>query len=149
MSNFIGMTGQGTQASFSGAGLSGCVRSLTMPDWTMEKIDATCLGSVDFKAYIPSDLTDPGEISATLIFDPADVPDVTAMGIEGTLTITFPIGEPANDTASTFTTSGFISSLSLGEIGADNLIEVSVTYCCTAETGVSVPTFTAESNSGA
>ena len=144
MSNFIGMTGQGTTASFSGAGLSGCVRSLTMPDWTMEKIDATCLGSVDFKAYIPSDLTDPGEISATLVFDPSDVPDVDSLGAAGSLTITFPLAVETNTQAATFTTDGFISSLSLGEIGADNLIEVSVTYCCTAESGVSVPTFTAE-----
>jgi len=137
---YQGMTGQGTTAVLTNGAIVGCVRSLTLPELTQDKIDASCLDTTGFMKYIAGDLTDPGECQMEIIFDPSF--DFTGLvGATDTLTITFPIGDPANATNATLAGTGFITSYSLPDLSTGNLAVVSVTFGFDGDTG---PAFTPE-----
>lgn len=147
---YQGMTGQGTTAVLTSGAIVGCVRSLTLPEMTQDKIDASCLATVGFMKYIPGDLTDPGECQMEIIFDPSfdfsstpgDTEDVDGLvGNVDTLTITFPIGDPANTSNATLSGTGFITNYNLPDLSTNTLAVVNVTFCFDGDTG---PTFTPE-----
>lgn len=143
--SIVGTTGQGTTAVLTNAGIVGCVRGITLPAWTQDKIDASCLDTVGFMRYIASDLTDPGDCELEIIFDPSF--DFTGLvGVDDTLTVTFAIsGESAPDTPNTtnavLTGSGFISNYNLPDLALSTLAVVNVTFSFDGEEG---PTFTPE-----
>jgi hypothetical protein len=147
---YQGMTGQGTTAVLTNGAIVGCVRSLTLPELTQDKIDASCLDTTGFMKYIPGDLTDPGECQMEIIFDPTfdwSANPAVATDVDGvvgnvdTLTITFPIGTPTNTSPATLSGSGFITSYSLPDLSTGSLAVVSVTFTFDGETG---PAFTPE-----
>lgn len=147
---YQGMTGQGTTAVLTAGAIVGCVRSLTLPEITMDKIDASCLATVGFMKYIPGDLSDPGECQMEIIFDPtfdffdnpADAQDVDGVvGNVDTLTITFPIGHAGNTTNATLTGTGFITNYSLPDLSNGTLAVVNVTFAYDGDTG---PAFSPE-----
>ena len=141
----VGMTGQGTTAVLTDAAIVGCVRGITLPTWTQDKIDASCLDTTGFMRYIPSDLTDPGECELEVIFDPTF--DFSGLvGAIDTLTVTFAIaGESApgtpNTTQAVLTGTGFISSYNLPDLATSTLAVATVTFCFDGDTG---PTFSPE-----
>lgn len=148
---YQGMTGQGTTAVLTAGAIVGCVRSLTLPEITMEKIDASCLATQGFTKYIPGDLSDPGECQMEIIFDPTfdffenpgDPLDIDGVvGNIDTLTITFPIGDPTNTTNATLSGTGFITNYSLPDLSSGTLAVVNVTFAFDGDTG---PAFTPES----
>ena len=106
---YQGMTGQGTTAVLTNGAIVGCVRSLTLPELTQDKIDASCLDTTGFMKYIAGDLTDPGECQMEIIFDPTF--DFTGLvGAADVLTITFPLGTSTNTQPATLSGTGFITS---------------------------------------
>jgi len=135
------MTGQGTTAVLTTNAITGCVRSLTLPELTQDKIDASCLDTTGFMKYIPGDLTDPGECQLEIIFDPTFDFDAI-VGVVDTLTITFAIGDPTNTTNATLIGTGFITNYSLPDLSTNNLAVVNVTFAFDGDTG---PAFTVES----
>jgi hypothetical protein len=138
---YQGMTGQGTTAVLTTNAITGCVRSLTLPELTQDKIDASCLDTTGFMKYIPGDLTDPGECQLEIIFDPTFDFDAI-VGVVDTLTITFAIGDPTNTTNATLIGTGFITNYSLPDLSTNNLAVVNVTFAFDGDTG---PAFTVES----
>ena len=138
---YQGMTGQGTTAVLTTNAITGCVRSLTLPELTQDKIDASCLDTTGFMKYIPGDLTDPGECQLEIIFDPTFDFDAI-VGVVDTLTITFAIGDPTNTTNATLIGIGFITNYSLPDLSTNNLAVVNVTFAFDGDTG---PAFTVES----
>jgi len=108
---------------------------------TQDKIDASCLDTTGFMKYIPGDLTDPGECTLEIIFDPTFDFDAI-VGVVDTLTITFAIGDPTNTTNATLIGTGFITSYGLPDLSTNNLAVVNVTFAFDGETG---PAFTVES----
>lgn len=138
---YQGMTGQGTTAVLTTNAITGCVRSLTLPELTQDKIDASCLDTTGFMKYIPGDLTDPGECQLEIIFDPTFDFDAI-VGVVDTLTITFAIGDSSNSTNATLTGTGFITNYSLPDLSTNNLAVVNVTFAYDGDTG---PAFTVES----
>jgi len=137
---YIGMTGQGTTAVLTSGAIVGCVRSLTLPELTQEKIDASCLSDVGFMKYVAGDLTEPGEVTMEIIFDPSF--DFTGLvSATDTLTITFPLGVDTNTTNATLAGTGFITSYSLPDLSTGTLSTVSVTFSFDGDTG---PAFTGE-----
>lgn len=139
---YKGMTGQGATAVLSVTGGVGCIRSIQLPEWTQEKIDASCLDTTDWKSYIPGDLTDPGQVTMTAVFDPSI--DIPACGVIEDLTITFPIGDPTNTTQATLTGSGFIQSVQQPNMVIDGLLELTIVFCYDGDSA-SPPTYTVES----
>ncbi len=138
---YAGMTGQGTTAVLTTNAITGCVRSLTLPELTQEKIDASCLDTTGFMKYIAGDLTDPGECQLEIIFDPTFDFD-GKVGVSDTLTITFALGTSTNSNRATLIGTGFITSYSLPDLSTNNLAIVNVTFSFDGATG---PAFTPES----
>lgn len=69
--------------------------------WNFESLETTQLSSQNARSYIPSDLFDPGTISATYHFDPSVDPS-PATGVQSHV-ITWPDG-------TTYTVDGFMTS---------------------------------------
>ena len=146
---YVGMTGQGTTAVLTAGLLTGCVRSISLPDLSQEKIDASCLSTTGFTRYIPGDLTEVGECSLTLVFDPTydwfdfgTGNDEVIVGQIDTLTVTFPIQNAGNAVPAVFAGSGFVMSYDLPDLSLNTLCEVTVNFCFNGDTG---PTWTPES----
>lgn len=137
---YVGMTGQGATAVLTTTGAVGCVRSINLPEWVQEKIDASCLDTTGFMRYIPGDLTDPGEVQMTVVFDPTI--DIPTPGDVDTLTVTFPIGTDGNTTAAVLTGSGFLTNVSQPSMEINGLLEMNLTFAFDGDTG---PTYTVES----
>lgn len=138
---YVGDTGQGATISFSTTSDVGCVRSMDLPDWTMEKVDATCLDTTDFGRFVAGDLTDPGEITLTAVFDATNA--IPADGVVETVTVTFPIGTSGNTTNATLVGSGFISRRKLPTLETNQLMELELTFAFDGDT-LTPPTYTAE-----
>lgn len=133
-----GSTGQGTSVAFTTAGAVACLRSLTLPEWSMEEIESSCLSDTGFGKKIVGDLVDAGNVSMTMVFELDDSP-MTPDGVNDTLTITFPT-PPAGATGATLSGTGFISSCTLPEVTIGGLLEQTVVFTFDGETG---PTWTA------
>ena len=137
------MTGQGTTAVLTTAAIVGCVRSIALPDFVLEKIDASCLDTVGFMKYIPGDLTDPGECQLELIFDPTydfDGADAIRagtgiMGRQDTLTITFLKQNVASAAGAILSGVGFVTNYSLPDLSTNSLAVVGVTFAFDGSTG--------------
>ena len=130
---YVGMTGQGATATLSTTGAVGCIRSIKLPEWAQEKIDASCLETTGFKRSIAGDLTDPGQVELTAVFDPSIA--MPLPGVYEDITITLPLGDPTSTTNATLTGSGFAMSISQPSMEIDSLLEISLTFCFDGETG--------------
>jgi hypothetical protein len=131
-----GSTGQGTTVAFTTAGAISCVRSITLPEWSMETIDAACLNDVGFAKKIAGDLVDAGTVELTVVFELTDAP-YTPDGVQDTITVTFP---SAGATGGVLTGTGYITSCTLPSVEINGLLEQTIVFTFDAETG---PTWTA------
>lgn len=125
-----GQTGQGTTVVFTTNGAVGCVRSVSLPEFSMEVIDASCLADTAFMKKIAGDLVDAGEVQITAVFEENDdwyLPD----GVSDTITITLPDG-------GVFSASGYITSNTLPSAEINTLLEQSITF---TPDGITGPTF--------
>ena len=128
-----GTTGQGTTVAFTTLGAVACLRSLTLPEWSMESIDASCLSDTGFMKKIAGDLVDAGEVSMTVVFELTDnleqfIPD----GVQDTITITFPT---AGATSGILTGTGYITSVTAPDMQINQLLEQTITFTFDGETG--------------
>jgi len=133
-----GLTGQGTTVALTVGGAVACIRSLTLPTWSMDAIDASCLSDVGFMKKISADLVDGGSVQCTVVFEATDgpiAPDPTNSG--DTITITLP---SAGTTGGILTGTGFVSECTLPSMEIGGLLEQSFTFTFDGETG---PTYTA------
>ena len=131
-----GFTGQGTTVALTTGGSVACVRSLTLPTWSMDSIDASCLSDTGFMKKIAADLVDAGTVQVTAVFEPTDEP-FTPTGDSDTITITLP---SAGATGGILTGTGFISECTLPSVEIGGLLEQTFTFTFDGETG---PTYTA------
>ena len=146
-------TGEGATISFSNAQTAGlnsktyCVRSISMPSFDRDKIDVSCLDSSGFKEYIPSYLSEPGELGITVRFDGNDMHELTDIGYQGptssemTCTLDFGLLD-GETTAATLVGSGFIQNVSFSELNGTSLLELSISFCFDGRVD---PTYTAGS----
>lgn len=130
-----GSTGQGTTISLTTGGSVACARSITMPTWTMESIDASCLSDEGFMQKIAADLVDGGDVQFTAVFELDDVP-FAPDGTYDTITITLP---SAGTTGGILTGTGWVSSCTLPSVEIGGLLEQQVTFTFDGQTG---PTYT-------
>lgn len=141
-------TGNGATLTLATTGAIGSIVEMTLPEWTLEKIDDSHLGTTNFRTYIPGDLAEPGEITATLIFDSelttypaiASTTDSTWENPQ-TVTVTFPISNTSNTSAATLAGTGFITGFSFPQLANNTLQTATITV---AFDGKTEPAFTAE-----
>jgi hypothetical protein len=131
-----GSTGQGTTVAFTTAGAVTCARSITLPEWSMEVLDTSCITSTGYTNKIVGDLVDGGEVALSILFELDDAP-LTPDGVQDTITITLPT---AGTTSGILTGTGYISSCTLPSVEINGILEQQVTFVFDGETG---PTYTA------
>ena len=138
-----GYHAQGTTVTLTTGGAVGCVRSVSLPEFSLEAIDASCLEDAagGFMKKLAGGLIDGGEVQVTYVsVDAPDVPD----GNQDTITIVVPqvTGTPpgTNGTQAGYTMSGtgFISSTSGGSLEINGLMENSFTFVFDGDTGPTV-----------
>jgi hypothetical protein len=136
-----GYHAQGTTVTLTTGGAVGCVRSVSLPEFSLEAIDASCLEDAvgGFMKKLSGGLIDAGEVQVTYVSVGAPkVPD----GSQDTLTIVVPaiVAASSNGTQAGYTISGtgFISSTSGGSLEINGLMENSLTFVFDGETGPTV-----------
>lgn len=144
---FLGDTGQGALFTMVGLSLVSRVKSIQLPEFTQEKIDATSLNTSGFMQYIAGDVIDPGEMTLELIFDPED--DLTPLTVMGgcgeEVEVEFP-KSPCRDTtigvnAATLAGTAIITSVAFPNLAVNELMMVTLTVAFDGGTG---PTYTPE-----
>ena len=144
-----GATGQSTTVSFSGLGAIACVRSISLPEFSLESVDASCLDGgasgnsppgtnviAEFTKKIPGQLVDAGEVQITMVYALTDSPNIPN-GLQDSITITLP---SAGTTGATLSGTGFVSSCQMPSVELNGLLEQTITFVFDGETG---PTYTA------
>ena len=136
-----GYHAQGTTVSMTLTGAIGCVRSVSLPEFSLEAIDASCLNDAagGFMKKLSGGLIDAGEVQVTFVSVGAPtVPD----GAQDTLTITVPAASASSSNGTqagyTIAGTGFVSSSSGGSLEINGLMENSITFVFDGETGPTV-----------
>jgi hypothetical protein len=156
-----GATGQSTTVAFADIGTIACVRSISLPEFSIESIDASCIAPsapalpnrppidddglsptqdlndiiAEYSKKIPGQLVEAGEIQITMVFALTDHPHIPN-GLVDTITITLP---NAGTTGGILTGTGFISSCQMPSIELNGLLEQTITFVFDGNTG---PTYT-------
>jgi hypothetical protein len=120
-------TGQGVTVSL--AGVTACVKSLTLPTFTQDAIEIPCLtdGLGSFKKKMPGGLVDAGEIQIVCLFNNSIViPEFK----QETLTVTF-----ADQAGTALSGTGFVSSVDHGSAETGSVMEMTITFVFDGETG--------------
>ncbi len=115
------------------------IEKITVGANTLDMLDTSTLGTVDFQERIASDLQKTGDITIDFVFNQA----ATAVGITrlvDTATITFPIG-PAQTTtnAATYVASGVVTSVKIPDLQNGVVMKGQIVFSPNGDTG---PTYT-------
>ena len=133
-------TGNGATLTLATTGSVGTIRSMTLPEFVVEKIETSHLATTSFKTYRSADLSEPGEITAEILFN-ADTGSVPSRGVAETVTVTWPIHTSGNTTNATLAGTGFITSFKTPDMTNGELQIANITIAYDGETD---PAFTAE-----
>lgn len=120
-------TGNGVTFALSVSTQPVCITKITMPELAIEDLESSCLSSTNFKEYVPSDLTEPGEVTIEYLVD-ATVQQLIARGAEEVLTVTWPIMTSGNTTNATFIADGYVSKVKLPDFANGELQTGSLTF---------------------
>ena len=117
------MDGNSTAIVFGTSAFSANVISLDGPNISRESIETSHLGTVDNMTFLQASLSDAGEISLEIEFDPDLTPPIgtttTPVGTE-TITVTWPLPS-GQSTAATWAFSGFATSYSGGASNGERM----------------------------
>ncbi len=113
-------TGLGATLTLGTTGSVGVIRSLTLPELTLNDIDTSHLGTTGQRTYIGGDLVEGGEIVAEVLFDTL-VNALESFGVSETVTITFPISVNGNTTNATLAGTGYIKGQKFPDMQIDEL----------------------------
>ena len=128
-----GIVGQGATLVLSVDSTIWKVRGIQLGEWASEMVDITELATTGFMCKIPANITDPGDFTAELVFDPeVDIPTMNAIQ---TATITFPIANSANSTPGTLAGSGAITSIAWPALNQGEAAFATITFSFDGETG--------------
>lgn len=113
------------------------VKMIEFSDETLGKIDASHLGTTDYRETIPEDLVDAPSVTLTVLFPTAYTPPALGVNL-GTMTITFPtrVGET---TPATYAGTCYLGSRSLPQLANNTLQEMKLRIDFDGMTG---PAFT-------
>ena len=135
---YLGDTGQGATLVMTGLSLVSRVKSMQMPEWAMEKLDATGLGTSGFMEYVAGDVIDPGECTVELIFDPLDNIDSIMGDCGETCTIELPTSlcrETPSPNAATLAGTAIITNVQFPNLAINELMIVTLTIAFDGGTG--------------
>lgn len=109
-STIPGDTGHGSTISFaSGITATLKVRSIDPSEVSINRLDASHLGTQIYRDMIADDLTDPPELSLDYVFDTFD-PDIAPGTNLGSVVVTFPLRN-GESTAANLTGTAFVTAV--------------------------------------
>ena len=133
-------TGHGASLTLSAETTSYDIVSITIGGQTVEQVDVTNLSSTS-KEYIPGDVAETPEGSATVNFDVMAA--LPVIGSTHLITVTFPLGPDQTTTVkSTFTGTGFITARTYPELVTDTVQQAEISWKMDGQSGTNQPTFT-------
>lgn len=131
-------TGHGATLTLSGNTNSFQIVSINPGGESVESIDVTHLGTTTSKEYIPGDVLETPEGSATVLFNVTT--DLPLPASTHTITVTFPVGPDQTTTnKATLVGTGFIMARVYPELVTDTVQEAEINWKLDGGTG---PTFT-------
>ncbi len=124
----------GTTVVFADSGFTGHLLDVSWDGIERVSVDSSHLGTANFRTFIPGELTDPGELSLELAFDPDDDPPFN--GDAEVITVTFPLFSLL--TPAKWVASGFMRTFSFGapleeKMTASTAVKMSAAIVITAE----------------
>lgn len=117
-------TGAGATLVLTTTGAVGTIRNIKLPEFTIDSLDTSALGTTTYMEKTKTDLADPGEITAEILFD--GTVSVPSLGVHETVTVTFP-KIVASNTAATLAATGFIRSYQMPELQVGELQIATIT----------------------
>lgn len=143
MANVSCDTGNSATVTFSTSTLSYNFTGIDLGSEAVGKIEKSHLLTTGFKAYMPEDLDEPGEIVLDYQFDNSSTQP--ALGTVETITVTAPTANRASDgqaqaTPATWVGTGFITDIKRPSMQNNTLQVGQLTFAFDGGTG---PTFTA------
>ena len=113
------------------------VKDITFPEEALERIECSDLSTSVYRQYIPSDLTDPPQV--TLLANFNTFYEVPYVGQRlGTATVTFPL-RPGEDTAATYAGTAYVGSVTRPRLANGTIQEITLRIDFDGATG---PTYT-------
>ena len=138
-------TGAGASLTLATTGAVGTIRQISIGEGSIDTLDASDLSSTGWMKMTKTDLADPPEITAEILFS-GTVTTVPTLGVHETVTVTFPKVASTTVTAATYVGTGFITSYKLPDlqIGELQVSEITIKLDGGYNSGTA-PTWTAES----
>lgn len=106
----------GTTITFGTSSFTAQITSIQSDGESRPVVDITHYGITGNRRKMPGNLTDPGTISMTVLYDPNTQPPIA--GAVETITITFPVPS-GGSTGATLAGTGFVSEWSWDATGGD------------------------------
>lgn len=119
--------GLGAIFSLSVSSQSSAIRSITMPEFVIDSIETSHLGTTNYKTYMPADLTEPGEITIEYLWD-ATSDAAIARGADEIVTVTWPVHTAGNTQKASFVADGFVTSVKFPDFGVEDLQIATLTF---------------------
>lgn len=98
------------------------VRRIEFPEETLERIDASHLGTQTYREYIPADLTDPPQLNLTVLYDTFHKLPTPGMIMTNFL-VTYPL-RSGELTAATYGGSAYVGAITRAPLANGELMEV-------------------------
>ena len=131
-------TGHGTTLGFGTTSWTGKIKKISGYAKKIAKVETSYLATTGDKTFIPGDLADWDDVTATVLFETKT--GLPALGAtDETITITYPI-PTGGTTGGIVAGTGFITAVKYPEAATGALMEGEITFCWSGNTDV---TFTA------
>lgn len=127
-------TGHGTTLGFGTTSWTGKIQQIGGFDKQKQKVETTYLATTGDRTYIPGDLNEWSEVTATVLFE--CVTGLPALGTaDETITLTYPV-PPGGSTGGILAGSGFITKVGYPEAVTGTLMKATITFCWSGNTDV-------------
>ncbi len=134
-----GITGLGATMVLSQTGAVGIIQSIQLPNWVSQKVDFSGIQNTEFMTYNPGVITDPGDVVASVFFDPRL--EIKSNGVVEDCTVTLPKLNAAASAGGIIAGSGFMIGKQMPNLAINEAALMSVTFSYDGKTG---PTYTKE-----
>ena len=127
-------TGHGTTLGFGTTSWAGKIRKISGFSKKRQKVETSYLATSGDKTFIPGDLSDWDEVTATVLFE-GTVGLPTIGTADETITLTYPI-PPGGSTGGIVAGSGFIVAVKYPEAMTGQIMEGEITFAWSGNTDV-------------
>ena len=127
-------TGHGTTLAFATTSWAGKIKQLSGFSKSKQKVETSYLGTSGDKTFIPGDLNDWEDVTATVLFE--GTVGLPALGsADETITVTYPV-PPGGSTGGIVAGTGFITRVKYPQAQTGTIMEGEITFAWSGNTDV-------------